>query len=153
MSRRPPRSTLFPLHDALPICVLWLNALRMTIVPLVFSLLVTGVASAADAAATGRLAARAFMIFAAVLLVAALYGAGAISGLLALWPVDPASGFPLSCPVHGVALPSSSTCFRARPPFLHLPFLVYQSDLTSFSLFRFHYHFLFVHLTFIPYIS
>ena len=31
---------------------LWLNALRMTIVPLVFSLLVTGVASAADAAAS-----------------------------------------------------------------------------------------------------
>ena len=38
---------------------LWLNALRMTIIPLVFSLLVTGIASIADAAATGRLALKA----------------------------------------------------------------------------------------------
>lgn len=32
---------------------LWLNLLRMTVVPLVFSLLVTGVASVANAASTG----------------------------------------------------------------------------------------------------
>jgi len=98
--------------------VLWLNALRMTIVPLVFSLLVTGVASAADAAATGRLAARAFMIFAAVLLVAALYGAGAISGLLALWPVDPASGAALTGAVQGGAVPAATTGFREWLPTL-----------------------------------
>ena len=35
---------------------LWLNLLRMTVIPLVFSLLVTGVASVADAASSGRLA-------------------------------------------------------------------------------------------------
>ena len=49
---------------------LWLNGLRMTVVPLVFSLLVTGVASVANAASTGRLAARSLMVF-GVLLVAA----------------------------------------------------------------------------------
>ncbi|MDP1618146.1 dicarboxylate/amino acid:cation symporter [Phenylobacterium sp.] len=98
--------------------VLWLNALRMTIVPLVFSLLVTGVASAADAAATGRLAGRAFMIFAAVLLVAALYGAGAISGLLALWPVDPASGAALTGAVQGDSVPAATTGFREWLPTL-----------------------------------
>ena len=38
---------------------LWLNLLRMTVIPLVFSLLVTGVASVADAASSGRVAARA----------------------------------------------------------------------------------------------
>ena len=43
---------------------LWLNALRMTVVPLVFALLVTGIASVADAMATGRLAVRAVMLFA-----------------------------------------------------------------------------------------
>jgi Na+/H+-dicarboxylate symporter len=37
---------------------LWLNALRMTVIPLVFALLVTGIASIADAAATGRLVGR-----------------------------------------------------------------------------------------------
>ena len=35
---------------------LWLNALRMTVVPLIFAVLVTGIAGVADAAATGRLA-------------------------------------------------------------------------------------------------
>lgn len=70
---------------------LWLNLLRMTIVPLVFSLLVTGVASVADAAATGRLAARAVGLFAVLLVVAALYSVLATQGLLGAWPVDAAS--------------------------------------------------------------
>ena len=68
---------------------LWLNLLRMTIVPLVFSLLVIGVASVTDAAATGKLAARAIAIFAVLLIVAAVYATLATEGLLALWPVDP----------------------------------------------------------------
>jgi hypothetical protein len=38
---------------------LWLNALRMTVVPLIFAVLVTGIAQVADAAATGRLAMKA----------------------------------------------------------------------------------------------
>ena len=37
----------------------WLNALRITVMPLIFALLIVGVAAIADAAATGRLAARA----------------------------------------------------------------------------------------------
>ncbi|MBW8303567.1 MAG: dicarboxylate/amino acid:cation symporter, partial [Brevundimonas sp.] len=52
---------------------LWLNALKMTIIPLVFSLLVTGIASIADAAATGRLALKALMVFAILLLSATVY--------------------------------------------------------------------------------
>jgi len=69
---------------------LWLNLLRMTIVPLVFCLLVTGVVSTADAAATGRLAARAIALFAVGMLVAAIYGTVMTQGALALWPVDAA---------------------------------------------------------------
>jgi Na+/H+-dicarboxylate symporter len=68
---------------------LWLNALRMTVVPLVFSLVVIGIASVADAAATGRLAARAVLLFSVLLVGAALYSIAATSGLLAVWPVDP----------------------------------------------------------------
>ncbi len=67
---------------------LWLNALRMTVVPLVFSLLVTGIASVSDAAATGRLAARAVLLFSVLLLFAGLYGVFASQGALVLWPVD-----------------------------------------------------------------
>ena len=52
---------------------LWLSALQMTVVPLVFALLVVGIAQAADAAATGRLAARAVGLFLGLVgLVAAL---------------------------------------------------------------------------------
>jgi len=68
---------------------LWLNALRMTIIPLVFALLVTGIASIADAAATGRLALRAVVVFAILLVGATIYGIAASEGLHALWPIDP----------------------------------------------------------------
>ena len=65
----------------------WLDGLRMTIVPLVFALLVTGVASAADAARAGSAAGRALLLFAIGLVAAALFSAGLISSLLAIWPV------------------------------------------------------------------
>ena len=68
---------------------LWLNALRMTIIPLVFALLVTGIASIADAAATGRLALKAVVVFALLLVGATVYGVLASEGLHALWPIDP----------------------------------------------------------------
>ena len=69
---------------------LWLNALRMTVVPLIFSLLVTGIASVADVASTGRLALRSVLLFGGLILVAALYGTGMAQFLLSVWPVDPA---------------------------------------------------------------
>ncbi|WP_372706711.1 dicarboxylate/amino acid:cation symporter [Brevundimonas sp.] len=71
---------------------LWLNALRMTIIPLVFSLLVTGIASIADAAATGRVALKAVVIFALLLVGATVYGILASMGLHAIWPIDPEGG-------------------------------------------------------------
>ena len=70
----------------------WLNALRMTVIPLVFSLLVTGIVAIADAAATGRLAARALMVFGVLLVGATVYAILAGLGLLALWPIDPEAG-------------------------------------------------------------
>ena len=82
---------------------LWLNALRMTIIPLVFSLLVTGIASIADAAATGRLALRAVWVFAALLVGATVYGVLAAQGLLVLWPIDPEGGRLLLAGAHGEA--------------------------------------------------
>lgn len=70
----------------------WLNALRMTVIPLVFSLLVTGIVSIADAAATGRIAARSLMVFGVLLVGATVYAILAGLGLLALWPIDPEAG-------------------------------------------------------------
>ncbi|WEJ99239.1 MAG: dicarboxylate/amino acid:cation symporter [Candidatus Sphingomonas phytovorans] len=48
---------------AQPIGTAWLNALQMTIVPLVVSLLITGVAATAEAARAGRVAGRALGLF------------------------------------------------------------------------------------------
>ncbi|MDX2234098.1 MAG: cation:dicarboxylase symporter family transporter [Hyphomonadaceae bacterium] len=68
---------------------LWLNALRMTVIPLIVSLLVTGIASVADAAATGRLATRAIALFTVLIAFAAAYSTLATQGLLSLWPIPP----------------------------------------------------------------
>lgn len=66
---------------------LWLNALQMTVIPLVFSLLVTGIAAASDAAATGRLAARAVGLFVGLVAVAAMLTLTLVPVALDLWPV------------------------------------------------------------------
>ena len=84
-----------PLTDAarwiLPAGVVWLDALRMTVLPLVLSLLITGTASAAQSAASGRLATRAIVWFIALLIAGAALSALLMPVFLALWPVDPAA--------------------------------------------------------------
>jgi Na+/H+-dicarboxylate symporter len=58
--------------DALaPLGTLWVNAIRMTVIPLVVSLLVTGVASASDIAQVGRLGRRTLVVFGAMLVAGA----------------------------------------------------------------------------------
>jgi proton glutamate symport protein len=51
-----------------PIGTLWVNAIRMTVIPLVVSLIITGVASVSDIKAIGRLGGRTLLVF--VLLIA-----------------------------------------------------------------------------------
>src|ERR1035437_3587113 len=46
-----------------PIGSLWVNAIRMTVIPLVVSLLITGVASATDVKSIGRLGGRTLVVF------------------------------------------------------------------------------------------
>lgn len=50
-----------------PVGTLWVNAIRMTVIPLVVSLLITGVASASDVKSIGRLGGRTLIVFAALL--------------------------------------------------------------------------------------
>jgi proton glutamate symport protein len=56
-----------PLTDAAdaiaPLGTLWVNAIRMTVIPLVISLLITGVASASDVKAIGRIGGRTLLVF------------------------------------------------------------------------------------------
>jgi Na+/H+-dicarboxylate symporter len=73
-----------------PIGKLWLNALQMTIVPLVVSLLVIGVATASDALSSGRLARDAMAWFVALLAFASFAAALVGPLVLSLLPRDPA---------------------------------------------------------------
>lgn len=62
-------ATLIRAADAIaPLGTLWVNAIRMTVIPLVISLLITGVASAADVKSIGQLGGRTLLTF--VLLIA-----------------------------------------------------------------------------------
>jgi proton glutamate symport protein len=51
-----------------PLGTLWVNAIRMTVIPLVVSLLITGVASAVDLRAVGRIGGRTLLVFGLLLL-------------------------------------------------------------------------------------
>lgn len=66
---------------------LWLDGLRMTIVPLLISLLVTGIATNAEAARAGGIAARAVLTFAVLLICSALLAALMIPAVLNAFPL------------------------------------------------------------------
>lgn len=82
---RPPASSGLGAVLA-PAGQLWLDALTMTVVPLVFGLLVTGVGSAASSAKAGAVARRAMIWFALILVGACLLAAMLSLQLLAWWP-------------------------------------------------------------------
>lgn len=65
---------------------LWLNALRITLVPLIFSLVVNGVASAASSHFGGQLGRRLSLLFLLLLLASAVVGAVLGTTLLDLGP-------------------------------------------------------------------
>lgn len=88
---------------AQPIGTAWLNALQMTVVPLVVSLLVTGVAATAEAARAGRIAARAILTFVTLLFVSALAAALLTPLFLDLVPLPVDAGASLRAALTGAA--------------------------------------------------
>ena len=74
-----------------PIGTLWVNAIRMTVVPLVVPLLIVGVAGAGDARSAGRLGIRAFLFFLALLIIAATFTALVAPWLYRYLELDPAA--------------------------------------------------------------
>lgn len=74
---------------ARPVGRLWLNALQMTVVPLVTALVIMGVNNASSAAASGRTARNAIIVFAVLLVTSASFAAVATPALLGLIPNDP----------------------------------------------------------------
>jgi Na+/H+-dicarboxylate symporter len=67
---------------------LWLNALKMTVVPLIVTLLVTGVAKGAEAALGGRIAARTVAWIVAVCTASAIFGTLMMQLLMELFPLS-----------------------------------------------------------------
>jgi Na+/H+-dicarboxylate symporter len=70
-----------------PIGGLWLDALRMTIVPLIVALLINGITASAEAARSGRLAGRAVILFMVVLWTGAIMSAFLTPVLLQFFPM------------------------------------------------------------------
>jgi Na+/H+-dicarboxylate symporter len=71
--------------------LVWVNGLRMTIVPLVMAGLIVGAASARDARSLGRLGGRALLIFILLLTAAATFTVFVGPALMSLLPIDPAA--------------------------------------------------------------
>jgi Na+/H+-dicarboxylate symporter len=81
-----------------PVGALWVNAIRMTVIPLVISLLITGVASATDIKAIGRIGGRTLLVF-----VLLLVGAATV-----IMPIAPSVFALLPAPASRPALPAGA---------------------------------------------
>ena len=70
---------------------LWLNALKMTVIPLIFALLVGGIVGGSDAAKAGGVAGRSMLWFVIVLTLSAVFGALVMPALLSVFPLPTAA--------------------------------------------------------------
>ena len=70
---------------------LWINALKMTVIPLIVALLVTGIARTAEAARGGRIAALSVAFFLGIFLCSATLGAFLTPVLTGLFPLPPSA--------------------------------------------------------------
>ena len=92
-----------------PIGTIWVNALRMTVVPLVACLLIATLASEHDPRSFGRLGRRAIAIFFVFLLAIALIGVVAVPPVFSLLHVDPGSAASLRAHAAETALTETPT--------------------------------------------
>ena len=102
---------------------LWLDALKMTVIPLIFALLVTGIAKGAEAARAGRIAGRSVLWFVIICTASAIFGAIATVGLLDAFPLPAEAGDALRAglaaldpAVAGAPVPQVADFFRSIIP-------------------------------------
>ena len=81
---------------------LWLNALKMTVIPLVVALLIVGVARGAEAARAGRIAGRSVMWIVIVCTGSAVFGMAMIQLLTNLFPLPQAAAQALQAGLAGL---------------------------------------------------
>lgn len=94
---------------AQPIGKVWLNALQMTVVPLVAAMIVVGINTARSAASTGRTARSAIIVFVVLLSLASALTALLAPAFLSLMPRDPA----LALALRGAMAPEATTAGTA----------------------------------------
>ncbi len=82
-----------------PIGTIWVNALRMTVVPLVASLLIATLASGHDVRSFGRLGRRALAVFFALLIAIAVFGILTVPPVFSLLHIDSAAAASLRASV------------------------------------------------------
>jgi Na+/H+-dicarboxylate symporter len=74
----------------------WVNAILMTVIPLIVSSLVVGVASAASPRMIGRIGGRAVVVFVVLLVIAAVVAALTLPTVMSWMPSDPAAAASLA---------------------------------------------------------
>ena len=94
-----------------PVGALWLNALRMTIIPLVVSLLITGIARTAEAARAGRIAGLSLTWIVTIMSLSAVLGALLMPLFLHFFPMPVASAAALRAAL------TTAPAVAAVPPF------------------------------------
>lgn len=103
-----------------PVGALWLNGLRMTIVPLVVSLLIGGIAGAAKAASATRLAGRVLITFIVLLWIFSALGGLTTIAILKLWPMPAQSAEALRAALSGAGsvgeVPAFAEFLKAMVP-------------------------------------
>ena len=87
---------------------LWLNALKMTVIPLIVALLVTGVAKGAEAARAGRIAGRSVVWIVVVCTLSAIFGTLMIQFLLGLFPLPEGAAQALRAGLAGIDTATAS---------------------------------------------
>jgi Na+/H+-dicarboxylate symporter len=101
---------------------LWLNALKMTVIPLVVALLVVGIAKSAEAANAGRIAGRSVLWIVIICTVSSVFGAVMILLLTKLFPLARATAASLQSALGGIenkapeALPGIADFFKGVVP-------------------------------------
>ena len=84
-----PAATAVLLAVSEPVGTLWVNGIRMTVIPLVVALLITGIDSLGDLRTVGRIGGRALACFVGLLTVMAIFSAIVAPLLFAGLQVDP----------------------------------------------------------------
>ena len=92
-----------------PVGKLFINAIRMTVIPLVVSSLIVGVTSAPDVRAIGRIGWRALTVFVVTLFAATLFAALLGQPLFARLPVNPAAAASLQASANAGAVGAAGT--------------------------------------------